>query len=59
MMEGRLVFFATHRLHWLDNMDAVMVMENGRMMEFGAPDELLARGGALARLAERTLGGGR
>lgn len=59
LMEGRLVFFATHRLHWLDNMDAVMVMENGRMVEFGAPDELLARGGALARLAERTLGGER
>ena len=59
LMEGRLVFFATHRLHWIHDMDAVVVMEEGRLVEFGAPDELLARGGALSRLAERTLGGAR
>lgn len=59
LMEGRLVFFATHRLHWMHDMDAVAVMEEGRLAEFGAPGELLARGGALSRLAERTLGGAR
>ena len=59
LMEGRLVFFATHRLHWIHDMDAVAVMEEGRLAEFGAPDELLARDGALSRLAERTLGGAR
>ena len=59
LMEGRLVFFATHRLHWIHDMDAVAVMKEGRLAEFGAPDELLARGGALSRLAERTLGGAR
>ena len=59
LMEGRLVFFATHRLHWIHDMGAVAVMEEGRLAEFGAPDELLARGGALSRLAERTLGGAR
>ena len=59
LMEDRLVFFATHRLHWIHDMDAVMVMEEGRLVEFGAPGALLARGGALARLAERTLGGAR
>lgn len=59
LMEGRLVFFATHRLHWIHDMDAVMVMEEGRLVEFGKPDELLARGGALARLSERTAGGAR
>ena len=57
LMEGRLVLFATHRLHWIHDMDAVMVMEEGRLVEFGAPEELLTRGGALTRLAERTLGG--
>lgn len=31
LMEGRTVVFATHRLHWLDSMDAVLKLENGRM----------------------------
>lgn len=59
LMEGRLVFFATHRLHWVGDMDAVVVMEGGRLVEFGAPDELLARGGAFARLVEQLEGGAR
>ena len=59
LMEGRLVFFATHRLHWVHDMDAVMVVDEGRLAEFGAPEELLSRGGALARLAEHMLGGAR
>ena len=59
LMEGRLVFFATHRLHWIHDMDAVMVVDGGRLAEFGAPEELLSRGGALARLAEHMLGGAR
>ena len=59
LMEGRLVFFATHRLHWVHDMDAVMVVDGGRLAEFGAPEELLSRGGALARLAEHMLGGAR
>ena len=59
LMEGRLVFFATHRLQWIHDMDAVMVVDGGRLAEFGAPEELLSRGGALARLAEHMLGGAR
>lgn len=57
LMEGRLVFFATHRLHWVHDMDAVLVMEDGRAVEFGAPSELAARGGAYARLAAQAEGG--
>ncbi len=52
-MEGRLVFFATHRLHWISNMDLVIVMEDGTVVESGTPDELLSRDGALKRLVER------
>lgn len=29
LMEGRLVVFATHRLHWLEHMDRVLVIEDG------------------------------
>ena len=57
LMEGRLVVFATHRLHWVHDMDAVLVMEDGRVAEFGAPRELAARDSAYARLASRLEGG--
>ncbi|MBQ9003692.1 MAG: thiol reductant ABC exporter subunit CydD, partial [Eggerthellaceae bacterium] len=32
LMEGRLVFMATHRLHWLDDMDRVITLEGGRVV---------------------------
>ena len=57
LMEGRLVFFATHRLHWVDDMDLVVVMEGGRVAELGAPEELRAGGSAFARLAAQLEGG--
>lgn len=53
LMEGRLVFFATHRLHWMRDMDVVLVMEDGHVVEAGAPDELAQAGGAYARLVAR------
>lgn len=54
LMEGRLVFFATHRLHWLDDMDEVIVLDDGRIAEHGPLAELEANGGALGRLAAQT-----
>ncbi len=53
LMEDRLVFFATHRLHWMADVDVVLVMDGGRIVEQGDPDKLLAAGGAFARLADR------
>ncbi|MBQ9043169.1 MAG: thiol reductant ABC exporter subunit CydD [Eggerthellaceae bacterium] len=50
-MDGRLVFFATHRMHWLKDMDLVLVVENGAIVESGSPSDLLARDSALKRLA--------
>ncbi|CAK8053605.1 thiol reductant ABC exporter subunit CydD [Eupransor demetentiae] len=38
-----LVFFATHRLHWLKQMDYVLVMRDGHLVEQGQPEELLAQ----------------
>ncbi len=57
LMEGRLVVFATHRMHWLADMDRVAVLEAGRIVEAGPPGELLSRGGALCRLAGLDAGG--
>ncbi len=49
LMEGRLVIFATHRMHWMQNMDRVYAIENGRLVErsfqsaSGTPDPKLAQ----------------
>jgi ATP-binding cassette subfamily C protein CydD len=60
LMEGRLVVLATHRLHWVRDMDLVVVLENGRVAQTGAPGELLAdETGAYARLARALRGGER
>lgn len=32
LMENKLVFFATHRLHWLSAMDSVLLLQNGRLI---------------------------
>ncbi len=57
LMEDRLVFFATHRLHWLENMDYVLVVEDGHVVESGRPCELLAANGALSSLVKQMRGG--
>ena len=57
LMEGRLVVLATHRLHWLADVDRVLVLEGGRLVEQGVPAELLVRDGSLARLVASMRGG--
>lgn len=47
LMSDRLVIFATHRLHWLNQMDVIVVMEKGRVVEVGSYQELLAKKGYL------------
>lgn len=37
LMKGKLVFFATHRLHWLNNMDYVLLLKEGSLIAKGAP----------------------
>lgn len=50
LFENHLVLFATHRLHWVKQMDYVLVIEDGKIVEQGTPDELASRGGAFVRL---------
>lgn len=59
LMDGKLVFFATHRLHWMRDMDRVIVIEDGRIVEQGTCEELLGANGALTRLAAEARGGAR
>ena len=35
LMEGKLVFLATHRLHWLPDMDTILFLQNGRLIAQG------------------------
>ncbi len=50
LMEGHLVIFATHRLHWMNEMDLILVMEDGRIVQSGTLDQLRASDGAFCRL---------
>ena len=42
LFANRLVIFATHRLHWLNQMDRVIVVDGGKIVAEGTPTELAA-----------------
>ena len=46
----RTSFVIAHRLSTIRGADVILVMEQGRIVEQGSHDELLARGGAYFRL---------
>ncbi|HDX9628180.1 TPA: thiol reductant ABC exporter subunit CydD [Bacillus cereus] len=41
LFEGKLVFLATHRLHWMKQMDYILILNKGEMIESGTYEELL------------------
>ncbi|MDH6429063.1 MULTISPECIES: thiol reductant ABC exporter subunit CydD [unclassified Paenibacillus] len=57
LFEGKLVFLATHRLHWMLDMDIIVVMKQGQVAEIGTHQELLARKGAYYELIGSQLEG--
>lgn len=50
VMRGRTTVVISHRLSLIERADWVIVIDNGRVIEMGPPDELLASGKALAGL---------
>lgn len=56
MAAGRTVVSVTHRLSSVVHADRVLVMANGRVVEEGTHEELLARGGVYASLWEKQHG---
>jgi ATP-binding cassette subfamily B protein/subfamily B ATP-binding cassette protein MsbA len=50
LMRGRTTLIATHRLATIHNLDQIIVLEHGRIIEQGRGPELLIRGGVYAKL---------
>ena len=57
LMQGRTVIAIAHRLSTIAGMDRIVYLEAGRIVEEGLHRELLAKGGAYARLWNRQMGG--
>jgi ABC-type multidrug transport system fused ATPase/permease subunit len=51
LLEGRTAFIIAHRLATVRNADLVAVVDAGRLVELGRPNDLLNRGGRFAELA--------
>jgi len=50
LMRGRTTLIATHRLGTIHNLDQIIVLDHGRIIEQGRGPELLTRGGIYAKL---------
>ncbi|MEG0551067.1 MAG: thiol reductant ABC exporter subunit CydD [Vagococcus sp.] len=56
LFNNRLVFFATHRLHWMKEMDYILVMKDGQIVEQGTYSELREKNGAYSEFVEQLKG---
>ncbi|CAL9643634.1 Putative multidrug export ATP-binding_permease protein [Streptomyces sp. enrichment culture] len=57
LMEGRTALVVAHRLSTVATMDQLVVLDRGRIVEQGSHQELLALGGAYAKLWQHQSGG--
>jgi len=56
LMNDHLVFFATHRLHWMAEMDYILVMDKGQIVEAGTLAELTEKNDYYVKLVNQMRG---
>ncbi|MGN7332729.1 thiol reductant ABC exporter subunit CydD [Bacillus altitudinis] len=56
LFEDKLVFLATHRLHWMTDMDEIIVMDHGAIAEMGTHESLMERKGVYYQLVQEQMG---
>ena len=52
LLRGKTVLVIAHRMRTVAGADHIVVLENGRVAQQGAPEELLERGGLYRRMVE-------
>lgn len=52
---GKIIILVTHRLYNLKLADKILVMDNGRIVEEGSHEELVAKGGKYRRMFEKQI----
>ncbi|MGB3160654.1 MAG: thiol reductant ABC exporter subunit CydD [Carnobacterium sp.] len=56
LMDKHLVFFSTHRLHWTNEMDYILVLDQGEIVDAGTHEELLIKKGPYVNLMNQMRG---
>lgn len=56
LAKERLMFLSTHRLHWMKDMDEILVISNGELVQSGNYEEINSQDGEFVKLAKRMRG---
>jgi ATP-binding cassette, subfamily C, bacterial CydD len=57
LFKGKLVFFATHRLHWMLDMDLIIVLDQGKIVEIGTHEQLIRKNSTYYQLVKTQMEG--
>lgn len=57
LFNGKLVFFATHRLHWMLDMDEIIVLDQGKIVEIGTHEQLMKQNSTYYQLVKTQMEG--
>lgn len=52
LSKNKLLFFASHRLHWMKEMDMIIVLDKGQVVEQSTHEDLLKKKGAYYRFIQ-------